>query len=173
MNVEPSRVRLNGMAEQIIGSGAAMQQVYKTIGRIVKSDATVLLQGESGTGKELVAQVIHHHSARWRAPFIAINCSAIPLDLEAEIEIFAKTLLLHRSGQILIGRGDDADIRLDCLASPNAGKFAFLEDTQKFRLEWEGHVADLVKEERTSSCLLKLAGMPFNCTGEGSTFMAE
>jgi two-component system nitrogen regulation response regulator GlnG len=64
-----------------------MQQVYKTIGRIVKSDATVLLQGESGTGKELVAQVIHHHSARWRAPFIAINCSAIPLDL-LESELF-------------------------------------------------------------------------------------
>ena len=78
---------VQGHNEQIIGSGAAMQQVYKTIGRIVKSDATVLLQGESGTGKELVAQVIHHHSARWRAPFIAINCSAIPLDL-LESELF-------------------------------------------------------------------------------------
>ena len=78
---------IQGRDEQIIGSGAAMQQVYKTIGRIVRSDATVLLQGESGTGKEIVAKVIHHYSARWRAPFIGINCSAIPLDL-LESELF-------------------------------------------------------------------------------------
>jgi len=86
-NIAQPLPAVQGHNEQIIGSGAAMQQVYKTIGRIVKSDATVLLQGESGTGKELVAQVIHHHSARWRAPFIAINCSAIPLDL-LESELF-------------------------------------------------------------------------------------
>ncbi len=78
---------IHGRDEQIIGSGSAMQQVYKTIGRIVRSDATVLLQGESGTGKELVAKVIHHYSARWRAPFIGVNCSAIPLDL-LESELF-------------------------------------------------------------------------------------
>lgn len=76
-----------GRDEQIIGRSTAMQQVYKVIGRVVKSDATVLLQGESGTGKELVAKVIHHYSARWRAPFIGINCSAIPLDL-LESELF-------------------------------------------------------------------------------------
>ncbi len=78
---------VEGRNEQIIGHGAAMQQVYKTIGRIVKSDATVLLQGESGTGKELVARVIHHHSSRWRAPFVGVNCSAIPADL-LESEFF-------------------------------------------------------------------------------------
>ncbi len=78
---------VEGRGEHIIGQSPAMQQVYKTIGRIVKSDATVLLQGESGTGKELVARVIHHHSPRWRAPFIGINCSAIPFDL-LESEFF-------------------------------------------------------------------------------------
>lgn len=78
---------VDGQNEHIIGHGSAMQQVYKTIGRIVKSDATVLLQGESGTGKELVARVIHHHSTRWRAPFVAVNCSAIPADL-LESEFF-------------------------------------------------------------------------------------
>ncbi len=78
---------IQGRDGQIIGSGPAMQQVYKTIGRIVRSDATVLLQGESGTGKDLVAKVIHHYSARWRAPFIGVNCSAIPLDL-LESELF-------------------------------------------------------------------------------------
>ena len=55
-----------------------MQDVYKLIGRVVTNDATVLLSGESGTGKELVARAIHFKSARWRAPFVAVNCSAIP-----------------------------------------------------------------------------------------------
>lgn len=86
-NTERPLPAIQGRDEQIIGSGAAMQQVYKTVGRIVRSDATVLLQGESGTGKELVAKVIHHYSARWRAPFIGVNCSAIPLEL-LESELF-------------------------------------------------------------------------------------
>lgn len=83
----PPSAAVEGRTAHMIGHGPAMQQVYKTIGRIVKSDATVLLQGESGTGKELVARVIHHHSPRWRAPFIGINCSAVPLDL-LESEFF-------------------------------------------------------------------------------------
>ncbi len=78
---------VEGRNDYIIGQSPAMQQMYKTIGRIVQSDATVLLQGESGTGKELVARVIHHHSPRWRASFIGINCSAIPFDL-LESEFF-------------------------------------------------------------------------------------
>src|SRR5436309_5337776 len=78
---------VHGCNEQIIGRSPAMQEVYKTIGRVVKSDATVLIQGESGTGKELIARVIHHYSTRWRAPFVAINCSAIPVDL-LESEFF-------------------------------------------------------------------------------------
>src|SRR5712691_11619822 len=77
----------HGRNEQLIGHSLAMQQVYKTIGRVVKSDATVLLQGESGTGKELVARLIHHYSDRWRAAFVGINCSAIPADL-LESEFF-------------------------------------------------------------------------------------
>ena len=76
-----------GKAEQIIGHSPAMQEIYKIIGRVVKSDATVLIQGESGTGKELIAKVIHRYSARWRAPFVGVNCSAIPIDL-LESEFF-------------------------------------------------------------------------------------
>ena len=63
---------------EIIGRGPAMQEVYKLIGRVVNNDATVLLRGESGTGKELVARAIHFKSPRWRGPFVAVNCSAIP-----------------------------------------------------------------------------------------------
>ncbi|MGH7986762.1 MAG: sigma-54-dependent transcriptional regulator [Candidatus Binataceae bacterium] len=72
---------------EIIGRSAAMQDVYKLIGRVVGNDATVLLNGESGTGKELVARAIHFKSQRWRAPFIAVNCSAIPGGL-LESELF-------------------------------------------------------------------------------------
>lgn len=78
---------VHGREEQIIGHSPAMQIIYKTIGRVAQSDATVLIQGESGTGKELIAKVIHHYSPRWRSPFVGINCSAIPLDL-LESEFF-------------------------------------------------------------------------------------
>ncbi|MEO8603207.1 MAG: sigma-54 dependent transcriptional regulator [bacterium] len=71
----------------IIGNSPAMQEIYKTIGRVANSDATVLIQGESGTGKELIAKVIHYHSTRWSGPFLAINCSAIPREL-LESELF-------------------------------------------------------------------------------------
>jgi two-component system nitrogen regulation response regulator GlnG len=71
----------------IVGNSPAMQEIYKTIGRVANTDATVLIQGESGTGKELIAKVIHYHSPRWSGPFVAINCTAIPRDL-LESELF-------------------------------------------------------------------------------------
>jgi two-component system nitrogen regulation response regulator GlnG len=70
----------------LVGKAPAMQEIYKTIGRVAGSDATVLLQGESGTGKELIARALHFHSGRG-GPFVAINCSAIPRDL-LESELF-------------------------------------------------------------------------------------
>ncbi len=71
----------------IIGSSPAMQKVYKIIGQVVNTDATILIQGESGTGKELVAKTIHYNSPRWNKPFTAIHCAAIPRDL-LESELF-------------------------------------------------------------------------------------
>ena len=71
----------------IIGASSAMQKVYKTIGQVVNTEATILIQGESGTGKELVAKTIHYNSPRWNKPFIAVNCAAIPRDL-LESELF-------------------------------------------------------------------------------------
>ncbi|MBI2181191.1 MAG: sigma 54-interacting transcriptional regulator [Deltaproteobacteria bacterium] len=71
----------------IIGTSANMQKVYKTIGQVVDTQATILIQGESGTGKELVAKTIHYNSPRWNQPFVAINCAAIPRDL-LESELF-------------------------------------------------------------------------------------
>ena len=71
----------------IIGTSSCMQKVYKTIGQVVDTQATILIQGESGTGKELVAKTIHYNSPRWNQPFVAINCAAIPRDL-LESELF-------------------------------------------------------------------------------------
>ena len=71
----------------IIGGSAAMQQVYKIIGKTAPSDVTVLITGESGTGKELIARALHYNSHRLGKPFIAINCAAIPREL-LESELF-------------------------------------------------------------------------------------
>jgi two-component system, NtrC family, nitrogen regulation response regulator GlnG len=81
---EVNRQLLGG---EIIGRSPAMQEVYKLIGRVVTNEATVLVSGESGTGKELVARAIHFKSPRWRGPFVAVNCSAIPPGL-LESELF-------------------------------------------------------------------------------------
>jgi len=72
---------------EIVGTTPAMQEIFKTIGRVAGTDATILIQGESGTGKELIARAIHSHSARAQGPFIALNCSAVPRDL-LESELF-------------------------------------------------------------------------------------
>jgi two-component system nitrogen regulation response regulator GlnG len=64
-----------------------MQEVFRAIGRLAQSNATVLINGESGTGKELVAQALHRHSPRADKPFVAINTAAIPKDL-LESELF-------------------------------------------------------------------------------------
>jgi two-component system nitrogen regulation response regulator GlnG len=75
------------MVDRIVGRSAAMQQVYKSIGRAAAEDVTVLILGESGTGKELVARALYQHSARASKPFLTINCAAIPEAL-LESELF-------------------------------------------------------------------------------------
>lgn len=74
-------------APEILGQAPAMQEVFRAIGRLAHSHATVLITGESGTGKELVAHALHRHSPRGDKPFIAINTAAIPKDL-LESELF-------------------------------------------------------------------------------------
>jgi two-component system, NtrC family, nitrogen regulation response regulator GlnG len=72
---------------EMLGKSAAMQDVFRAIGRLSNSHVTVLITGESGTGKELVARALHEHSPRTGKPFIAINTAAIPKDL-LESELF-------------------------------------------------------------------------------------
>jgi DNA-binding NtrC family response regulator len=87
-----SRVTLGELGEEledgnIGGTCPAMRDVYKAIGRVASQDVAVLVTGESGTGKELVARAIYQHSARSSAPFLALNCAAIPETL-LESELF-------------------------------------------------------------------------------------
>ena len=72
---------------RMLGQAPAMQEVFRAIGRLSQSDATVLITGASGTGKELVAHALHRHSPRADGPFVAINAAAIPKDL-LESELF-------------------------------------------------------------------------------------
>ncbi|MDZ7290034.1 MAG: sigma-54 dependent transcriptional regulator [candidate division KSB1 bacterium] len=67
--------------EELLGQSEAMREIYKLIEAVAKSDASILITGESGTGKELVARAIHQRSNRKQAPFIAVNCSALPSEI--------------------------------------------------------------------------------------------
>jgi nitrogen regulation protein NR(I) len=73
--------------DAIVGNSRAMQAIYKEIGRVANKPVTVLVRGETGTGKELIARAIYQHGDRANAPFVAVNCSAIPENL-LESELF-------------------------------------------------------------------------------------
>ncbi len=71
----------------IVGTSPVMQEVYKKVGRVAQTNATVLITGESGSGKELVAKIIHNNSLRRDGPFVKVNCGALPEGL-MESELF-------------------------------------------------------------------------------------
>jgi two-component system, NtrC family, response regulator AtoC len=73
--------------ETLVGNSAPMQNIYKTIGKVARSDATVLIAGETGTGKELVATILHQTSPFARGPLVKVNCAALPESL-LESELF-------------------------------------------------------------------------------------
>ena len=83
----PAAVPAGPEAPEILGRAPAMQEVFRAIGRLSQSTATVLITGESGTGKELVARALHRHSPRAAGPFVAINTAAVPREL-LESELF-------------------------------------------------------------------------------------
>ena len=77
--IEPVEVGAPGTTrDALIGNSRVMQSIYKEIGRVASKPVNVLIRGETGTGKELIARALYQHSDRAKAPFIAINCAAIP-----------------------------------------------------------------------------------------------
>ncbi len=107
---EPVELGTRGSGrDAMIGNGRAMQAIYKEIGRVASRPVNVLILGETGTGKELISRAIYQHSDRANAPFIAINCAAIPETL-LESELFG-----HERGAFTgaenrrIGRFEQAD----------------------------------------------------------------
>src|SRR5947208_6381948 len=107
---EPADVGTPGEArDALIGNSRLMQSIYKEIGRIASKPINVLIRGETGTGKELIARAIYQHSERARAPFIAINCAAIPETL-LESELFGHERGAFTGAETLrIGRFEQAD----------------------------------------------------------------
>ncbi len=91
IGIQPAKILTNepGPAThtELIGDAPAMQDVFRSIGRLSRSKITVLIHGESGTGKELIAQALHRHSPRANFPFVALNMAAIPHNL-LESELF-------------------------------------------------------------------------------------
>jgi Nif-specific regulatory protein len=73
--------------QHIIGKSRAMQDVYRLVARVAKSETNILIRGESGTGKELIAHAIHYNSLRAKNPFIKVNCAALPESI-IESELF-------------------------------------------------------------------------------------
>jgi two-component system nitrogen regulation response regulator GlnG len=122
--------------DAVIGRCPAMGEVYKAIGRVAGQDVTVLITGESGTGKELVARAIYQHGARARAPFLAINCAAIP-DQLIESELFG-----HEKGAFT-----GADRRRIGKFEQCSGGTLFLDEIGDMTLATQAKVLRLLQEQ--------------------------
>ncbi|MGA2658237.1 MAG: sigma-54 dependent transcriptional regulator [Verrucomicrobiota bacterium] len=121
----------------IIGSSRAMQTIYKEIGRVAATPATVLIRGATGTGKELVARAIYQHSQRADKPFIAVNCAAIP-DALLESELFGYERGAFTGAQARrIGRFEQAN-----------GGTIFLDEIGDLNANTQGKLLRVLQERR-------------------------
>jgi nitrogen regulation protein NR(I) len=124
------------MRTAIVGKSRAMQAIYKEIGRIAATSVTVLIRGDTGTGKELIARAVYQHSDRAAAPFIAINCAAIPEAL-LESELFG-----HERGSFT---GADAR-RIGRFEQANGGTI-FLDEIGDMDLNLQAKLLRVLQEK--------------------------
>ena len=122
---------------EILGQAAAMQDVFRAIGRLSQSNVTVLITGESGTGKELVARALHKHSPRAAQPFIALNTAAIPKDL-LESELFGHERGAFTGAQVT-RRGRFEQAEGGTLFLDEIGDMPFDLQTRLLRVLSDGH----------------------------------
>jgi two-component system nitrogen regulation response regulator GlnG len=120
----------------IVGSCPAMREVYKAIGRVAAQNVPVLITGESGTGKELVARALYQHSSRAQAPFLALNCAAIPETL-LESELFG-----HEKGSFT-----GADRRRIGRFEQTSGGTIFLDEIGDMPLALQAKILRLLQEQ--------------------------
>jgi DNA-binding NtrC family response regulator len=126
--------------EGIVGSSEAIRKVFEVVTRVAPTEANVFIVGESGTGKELIARAIHERSRRSEAPFVAVNCAALP-DQLLESELFG-----HEKGAFTGAEGH----RRGLLESASGGTF-FLDEVSEMSLDLQAKLLRVVQERRVRS----------------------
>ena len=145
-----SVVAATGQYDELLGSSAAMQQVYRLLDDLADSDASVLIVGESGTGKELVARALQRRGRRRDGPFVAMNCAAIPEAL-LESELFG-----HTRGAFT----DARTARTGLFVRANGGTL-FLDEIGELPMELQPKLLRAL-QERTVTPLGADAEVPFD-----------
>ncbi|TNE87704.1 MAG: sigma-54-dependent Fis family transcriptional regulator [Deltaproteobacteria bacterium] len=130
-----NRLPLAFRFNHIVGESAAMRDVYRRTARAAATEATVLLRGETGTGKELVAHAVHVNSARYDAPFVKVDCAALPANL-VENELFG-----HERGAFT-----GADRRAEGKVHAAKGGTLFLDEIGELPLPVQGKLLRLLQD---------------------------
>ncbi|MBI4189637.1 MAG: sigma-54-dependent Fis family transcriptional regulator, partial [Betaproteobacteria bacterium] len=121
----------------VIGKSQAMEQLFGLIAKVARTDSSVLITGESGSGKEIVARLIHFRGARADAPFVTVNCSAIPRDL-LESELFG-----HKRGAFT----GALDTKRGSFEQADGGTF-FLDEIGDMRLEMQAKILRVLEDKK-------------------------